>query len=214
MKPSFLLSFILMSLFSLFARSAQAAPEDEFWKWFRKNEAALFDFERDRERTFDRLAAEMQKVHPDLTFEFSSKKDNRREFIISGDGMRSAFPKVESLFAAAPVMPKWKVIKYRPRRSPFDVAYNGLNIKSDSVRVRLEPEGGKVGVTVMIPGYNKAAHNNYLGVAFLFLDQALGEYDVATRVGSIEVEGMEPAGKPGRPVAELASGFDAYFVQK
>lgn len=212
MKRRSVLVLALLSLGGVVAPFAQAAPEHEFWKWFRKNEGVLFDFERDRERTFDRLAAEMQKVDPGLTFEFGPKRDNRREFIISADGISDVFPKVESLFAAAPALSKWKFIKFRPRRMPFDIEYNGISVKSDSVRVRLKPDGGKIGVTLMIPGFKETDYGNWVAIAFLFLDQALGEYDVATRVGAVEVQG--PAGKPGLPVAELAAAFDAYFARR
>ena len=66
--------------------------ERVFWEWFQTNENALFDFEKDRERTFDRIAAEMHKLNSNLTFEFGPKEDGRREFTISADGIRSAFP--------------------------------------------------------------------------------------------------------------------------
>ena len=46
-------------------------PEQRFWHWFSKHEAKLFDFERDQEKIFNRVSTEMQKVHPDLTFELS-----------------------------------------------------------------------------------------------------------------------------------------------
>jgi len=41
-------------------------PEQAFWTWFQNNQNALFDFEKDREKTFDRLSAEMHKVNANL----------------------------------------------------------------------------------------------------------------------------------------------------
>jgi len=78
-----------------------ASPEADFWKWFEANHAELFDFERDQDRIFDRLAAEMHKVDHDLTFEFGPKENGKREFIISADGIVRAFPKVETLYVLA-----------------------------------------------------------------------------------------------------------------
>jgi len=201
----------LMSMLGFLAGSAQAAPEEDFWRWFQRNEAALFDFERDQERTFDRLAREMHEVHPSLTFEFGPKQGNRREFVISADGIREAFPKVESLFAAAPPLAKWKLVKFRPRREPFDLEYDGVAVAADAVCVLIQRDGAKAGLTVLIPGYAKAAHKTYMGIAFLLLDQAIGEHDVETRVGFIDVRAPSASGQAGYPLRELPAAFDSFL---
>jgi hypothetical protein len=69
----------------------------------------------------------------------------------------------------------------------MDLQYRGVSVKASSVSILVEPDGVKAGITVIIPGYTKDKQKTYLGLAFLFLDQALGEFDVATRVGFIEV---------------------------
>jgi hypothetical protein len=201
----------LMSMLGFF-NIAHASVEDDFWQWFQRNEADLFDFERDQEATFDRLAGEMHKVHPSLTFEFGPKENGRREFVISADGIKDAFPKVESLYASAPVMERWKFVKFRPRREPFDIEYSGMSVKANTVSVLLEPDGQKVGLTVFIPGYTQENHNTYAGIAFLLLDQALGEYDVETRVGFIEVKAPSPGPAQVRSLQELPKAFDDFFI--
>jgi hypothetical protein len=42
--------------------------------------------------------------------------------------------------------------------------------------------------TVFIPGYTQTAHKTYAAITFLLLDEALGEYDVETRIGQVNVE--------------------------
>jgi len=202
-----------MSVFGLFSGRARANPESNFWSWFQANDAVLFDFERDQERTFDRLASELRKVDPNLTFEFGPKTDGRREFVISADGTRNSFPKVESLFAAAPTMPRWKVIKFRPRREPFDLQYSGILVKASTVTATIRPEGQKAGITLFIPGYSESAHKAYTGIAFLFIDQALGEYDVETRVGRINVQAPSTSAEGAFPLEKLPAAFDALFAR-
>lgn len=214
MKLSRITLVALIAFLGSFTGRARATPETEFWQWFQRNETALFNFERNQEHTFDRLAAEMHKVHPSLTFEFGPKQGNRREFVISADGIREAFPKVESLFAAAPALSKWKVVKFRPRREPLDLQYNGVSVKASSVLVLLQPDGLKAGITVLIPGYTKAAHQTYAGIAFLFLDQALGEYDVETRVGFIDVHAPSTAIANAHSLQELPLTFDSFFAKR
>jgi hypothetical protein len=203
---------MLVSFFGLFGSRAHASLEGDFWGWFQRNEADLFEFERDQEAIFDRLATEMHKVHPSLTFEFGPKENDRREFVISADGIKDAFPKVESLYASAPAMAHWKFVKFRPRREPFDINYADISVKADTVSVLLEPDGQKVGLTVFIPGYDQENHNAYAGIAFLLLDQALGEYDVETRVGYIEVKDSSHAPAQARSLHEMPKAFDDLFT--
>lgn len=204
-----LLLVAVMSMLFLLAGCARNSPEADFWKWFQKNEASLFDFERDQEGVFDRLAVEMHKVHPSLTFEFGPKQDGRREFVISADGIRDAFPKVESLASAAPTLPRWTVIRFRPRREPADIQYNGMTVKTSAVSVGVHPDGAKVGLTVFIPGYAASERRTFGSIAFLFLDQALGEFDVETRVGDVDVRAPLPVDSNAVPLSELPQTFDA-----
>ena len=64
--------------------------QQEFWDWFVQHQLELFDFEVDRERIFDQLASQLQKVDPNLTFEFGPK-EVQREFVVSAGGIKSAF---------------------------------------------------------------------------------------------------------------------------
>ena len=81
--------------------ATRMTSQQEFWNWFSQHEGELFNFEADRERIFDQLAAELQKVDPNLTFEFGPSQP-RREFVISAGGVRLAFQAVSALVSAAP----------------------------------------------------------------------------------------------------------------
>lgn len=213
MTPARFAAAALFAIASLFGPPAWASPESDFWKWFQRSDAMLFDFESDQVRSFELLSLELHKVHPKLTFEFGPKENNRRDFVISADGNLAAFPKVESLFAASPAMAKWKVIAFRPRRAATSVQYNGLTVNAAKVRFLLRADGKKAGITIMIPGYAKEAHEKYAGIAFLLLDQALGEYDVETRVGFVNVQGMPVVPSEALPFPKLASNFDTFFAK-
>ncbi|HEX8813673.1 MAG TPA: hypothetical protein VF742_16930 [Terracidiphilus sp.] len=180
-----------------------SSTEDKFWKWFRKNEDTLFNFEQDQERIFDQLGSQMHEIHSSLTFEFSPIENNQREFVISADGIKDAFPAVEALYAAAPSLPRWKVIKFRPRREPADITYEALTVKASDVLIRVEQNGGLIGLFVYVPGYTKEAHYKYAAIVYLMLDQALGEYEVETKVGGIRIDSIDRAEGRTITLAEL-----------
>ena len=205
-----------MSLFS-FTKASAASSEEKFWKWFVKNQDMLFEFEKDQENIFDRLAAEMKKVHPELTFEFSPVlKTGKREFVISAAGIKDAFPAIEALYDSAPNLPKWIFIKFRPRRKPLnDLNFGGKSIKASEVRYKMFNDQEKVGLIIFLDGYNDAKKDTYGNIGYLFLDEALGEYDIEMKVGFIEFHSRESEYFEGsRPLSELADHFDEYFKSK
>lgn len=204
----------LTALLGLQAGSAHASVEADFWQWFQRNDAMLFDFEKDQERIFDRLAAQMRKVDPNLTFEFGPKEKGKREFVVSADGLRKAIPAVERLAAAAPTLAKWTVIKFRPRRDPFDIQYGGMAVKAATISARLAPNGELVDVTLLIPGCTADTHKACIGITFLMLDQALGEYDVMTRVGAVDARAPTPGDKTTVTLERLPAAFDAYVTKR
>ncbi len=214
MSPTRILSTAFLCALSIFSCRAAASPEGDFWIWFRQNDAALFDFESDQQATFDRLAAEMHKVDPNLTFEFGPKAEGRREFVISADGVRAAFPKVESLFAAAPALPHWKVVKFRPRRAPADIEYRGMKVSAAKIAVMMEPQGAVTNLVVVIPGCSVEASKTCQAIAFLLLDQALGEYDVETKIGRVSVRAPSGRDASAVPLRALPMAFDAVSARR
>ena len=198
--------------FSLFTSRAKKSPEARFWAWFEKNQEMLFHFERDQERTFDKLNTAMSKVHPDLTFEFGPDQDGKREFVISADGLKDAFPAVESLHASAPSLPRWTFIKFRPRRSVMMIQMGQVKLEPSDLEVAVEADGDKAGFTVFVKGYDESQQQQYSHAAFIMLDQAIGEYDMETKVGFIEIKPFEQESEYRRHgLDDLPQMFDEFM---
>ncbi len=193
------------------ASPVSAGGEMEFWKWFTANEERLYSFERDQEAIFDELAAELQRVHPDLTFEFGPVKSGARDFVVSAGGIKAAFPAVKSLVAESPALPNWRVIAFRPRRSPLnDIEIDGVSVKAAETRFSLIRHEGKLGVLLYMPGYSESQKAIFGHIGYLLLDEALGEYDVEMKLGVIEfrpLSGAHP--EKSYPLPELTEFFDA-----
>lgn len=72
---------------------------------------------------------------------------------------------------------------------------------------------GKLGVMVFIPGYTEPERPTYGQIGYLFLDEALGEYDVEMRVGAIVFAGQDSKYfTHGHPLSNLGADFDHYFA--
>ncbi len=196
-------------------KSGSEKAEDIFWMWFEDNQKMLKNFENDQENVINQLVGELKKVNEDLTFEMSSVKENgKRDFVISAGGIKSAFPNVESLYAAAPSLKDWDIIKFRPRRIiDHNIKLGDRDISYKDVYFRLYPdEKLKVGVVIFIKGFRESEFNIFANIGFLFLDLILGEYDVETKVGHIDFDSIEARDfDKAQPVINLASEFDNFY---
>jgi|SRR5882672_7106219 len=186
--------------------------QEEFWKWFIQHEAELFaldpDREAERERVFDQLAGELQKVDPDLTFEFGPNEP-RREFIVSAGGVKRAFPAVASLVDAAPPLDRWQVTAFRPRRTVSNVVqFREKRVDPRDVQFSLLDNGKMAGIHLFIPGFRED-DADLKQIGYLLLDETLGEYDVESRLGLIKMlpPDVRTNGERYR-LAELPALFD------
>lgn len=188
------------------------SPEAKFWDWFKKNQQMLSSFERDRDRVFQKLQSALSRVHPNLTFEFGIPEDGLLEFVISADGNRQAFPAVESLHTKAPELPGWKFSKFRPRRSPLSVQVGDFRLSPDDLEFDVVQRESKADITVYVRGHDDCSKELLTNLVFLMLDQAIGEYDVATRIGFIDIEhNSKDLEKDLTTFKELPGKIDALF---
>jgi len=190
--------------------TSQAKKEDRFWEWFIKNDERIFHFEKNQNRIFTELGKSLAKINKYLTFEFGPINNGVREFVISADGIKEAFPVVESLHSKAPDLSNWKFTKFRPRRSPMDLQFGDIYIKPEDVLATLNKDGSKVDITVFLKGAGGANDQLYQRAAFIILDQAIGEYDMETKVGLIQtLPYNSPSTIDKVSLAELPTLFDS-----
>jgi hypothetical protein len=192
-----------------FSTGVAPSREDQFWQWFAANEARLFDFESDREAVLDALREQLSRLNDNLTFESGPVEDGRREFVISAGGIQAAFPAAEALYGKAPPLPRWIWVKFRPRRLPInDLVYAGKTVIADEVRYLLAKAGDKAAILLFLDGYNDAEKN-------ILLDEALGEYAVATWVGVIKLESRDSQLlERSHPLPELPRHFDEFLARR
>ena len=202
---------------------AADSPFDGFWQWFAGAEARLRaahdgrDSEPlDLQEAVAEISDRLRRVHPELCFEFGRADDGVYELILSAGGIRSLFPAVSALMQAAPQVPGWRVIAFRPRKdSDYRVCLGGLTLEAEALWYRLSPAEDHADLELHIEGLTTESLEILGSAAFLMLDAALGEYDVATRIGAIDFEPLpdDPAAEGLKPITELRAEFDAFFPQ-
>ena len=184
-------------------------PNETFWKWFQTNSNELRKVVTCKEKICDMLLKQLHKVHKDLTFAFGPETDGRREFVISADGIRDAFPAVQTLARESPYVAGWKIIAFRPAVG-WDAAVklDEISIGANDVWFKSELNEMKIDVILYIKKHlleiNKEA---IMQAVFLLLDYGLGEYIIETRIGSLDLQPLpdEPLPSSIKPLPELTT---------
>ncbi len=192
------------------SRATPPSRESRFWDWFQKNSDQLFQLEADQPALLEELSAQLNRVYRGLTFELGPVEDGKREFIVSADGIRDRFPAVRRLVDAAPAMPNWTVIAFRPPKD-FDVVVEigSQRLGSDDVWFSSQPDRDRTGLALYIRGLTKRNEPLLAQAAFILLDSALGEYDVETLIGTVKLYPLppDPAVRGLRPFREIRQVF-------
>jgi hypothetical protein len=182
--------------------------EAAFWNWFVKHQSKIREFELSHDSILDQLSTELQKVDVNLTFEVGPP-GMVREFVISAGGIIDSFPSVVSLRNAAPNLTGWHINAFRPRRSPLNaIEFRGRVVSPKEVQFSLLDNGKNAGVYLFLPGYSEG-DMDLRQIGYLLLDDALGEYDVETRLGFIKMLAYTETTTMVRyPFEELPIRFD------
>jgi hypothetical protein len=187
----------------------KGSPATRFWRWFQKNDEELFGMKSPQDRIFTALVGQILRVDRNLLFEFGPEIDGRREFVLSAGGFKSSFPAVVALADAAPQLSRWIITRFRPRRAEItEVQFGGTAVVPDAVTVAVLPGIPYVDIIVFLggDGMDEQTRGQF---GFLFLDQALGEFDVATYVGNVEFKPLsEPFPAPKIPLRAFVREFD------
>ena len=209
---------LIIGVYSMGIFSITKTKEQKFWIWFANNSEKLFHFEKDQKLIFGELARELKKVHPDLVFEFGPITNNKRDFVLSADGIKSAFSAVDKLHSNHPKLNDWNIIKFRPRRKSINtMEFKGKKITPDDLKFAIfeEDEPNKIGLIIFIKGFNDDEEEIYTHIAYLFLDQIIGEYDVETHIASIIIQGFDSKYfSNSKSITDLAESFDLKIYKK
>ncbi|MBU8732316.1 hypothetical protein KM915_19880 [Cytobacillus oceanisediminis] len=192
----------------LFGKNFTAA---DFWIWFEKNSQDYYQLKEEKLNSlFYKLDKQLSKINEDIAFEFSADLiDGKREFIISADGILSAFTDVIDLVEKAPKLDGFKIIAFRPKSDVDDIStieYEDISLGPDDVFFTYRKNGDTLDIVLYLKGYD-SDFEEWENAAFILLDTIIGEYDVATKIGSIDM--LPYKGSPKlKPILELPSLID------
>lgn len=183
-----------------------------FWDWFIENETLIFEnVEENGTEIATLIQKELIKVSKDLHFEIPFLIVNeKRDFIISADGVESVFPEVVALKDCAPDLELFSVIAFRPRTYQEDqvVEMDGIFLSYEDVYFQYELTDLPIDVNIYIRDYD-GKDNRYIHAYFILLDTLIGEYDAVTLIGDTHVYPLDETEIPDLiPITKIVGLID------
>lgn len=209
-------------------------PASAFWEWFVREQGRFVSpgpaphtpeeasaFMEKLGPIVQEISGELKKAHQGLAVELQLDPDTTgsKEIIISADGQIALFPAVEALCDLAPEIEGWRVLRFRqPKPGLLEsnggvIVMHGISVKMAEALFELGPPDtdGKRPTIIYLPGYRdglpKQENNAYLGIMFITLDSLLGEKQVGTSVGELDIVPLEERSAEARPMSELGAAF-------
>lgn len=164
------------------------SKEQSFWDWFTEKSDKLFFFELYQEKLLPETLVQIQTIHPDLVFEIGPEIDGKRDFIVSANGLKEAFPAVIELVRSAPQFDSWNIIPFRQRKPDFDmeVEIEDVVLSPDDIVFDYDYDDNKVNLNVYVEDIDSEDSRVY-HIVFILLDNIIGEYDVEMKIGRIDI---------------------------
>lgn len=167
------------------------SKENEFWKWFEKNQQNYFSLTINSEghlNLYGELSRELRKVHPELKFFFGPfDKNRKREFSITVDGRKEYFPFVKKLVDEVPKLENWTINAFVPE-TPKNIEirnFGKYKLGYDNIYYSYLDSDDKLKVQLHVPNYNDSTE---MEKAVLFvLKMLIGEYDLAMAIDEINL---------------------------
>jgi hypothetical protein len=158
-----------------------------FWDWFSIVERDIYE---NIESTPDVFALDIKnhlnEVNGNLEFEISfDMTDNKRNFVISADGIYELFDLVLELVNGAPEYERWNIVAFRPRLKQRNqvIELEGVTLDYDDIFFTYQEVeySNKISIDVYINGFD-GSDNRFIHIYFILLDSLIGEYDAVTMI--------------------------------
>lgn len=178
-----------------------------FWHVFKARAPELARIDTANDPVYLSLLEKLQEINSGLYFEFCSNA-KPSELNISADGNEALFPLVESIVAAAPAIPGWKVFALKPKIGfPVTTQWEDFTLKiADVVFDPLEQEGSdKLRLRIYVPGLApRDVHSAHCAV-IQAMDHGLGERQFAECIEGEDVAPLPQGESPETyiPLVEL-----------
>ena len=185
----------------------------QFWKWFEDNNKAYiflnFVDEQEKEKLLSDFLEQLHKYCDKIYFEIGGHPDEDQELIITAEGDKNYFDKVENLIIAAPKIQGWTFIAFKPPiQGHFKSKWDDLELNTENMWfLPLSNEANSnLGIRVCLKNHDLTKDNETLTpLLYKMLDTILGEKSFAVDIDYVDTDLQpdDPDEKGMYPILDL-----------
>ena len=155
------------------------SSEGKFWNWFKENSFKYYNLNLiadadEKEKLLDVFLENLHNYCDKLFFEIGGNHNEAQELIITAEGNKNYFSKVEKLVSMAPIMNGWQVIAFKPPMGiDFITEYEDIRLNPNEIwflPLDNENDPSALGLKICMPGYNARKEKTYLEGCYQMLD--------------------------------------------
>jgi hypothetical protein len=185
--------------------------EKEFWNWFKENNAKYFflnqvEDEEEKQRLLDLFLKKLHQYSTGLYFLIGGHPDEEQDLIITAEGNKEFFSKVEELVKAAPKLKDWNIIAFKPPvEEGFIITHKGIEFDPNKmwfVSLENEEDLTSIGLKIYFEDFSNDREKDFLMGAYLVLDNILGEKSSTLDIDYVEVH-IVPTNRDEEGLIEL-----------
>lgn len=160
---------------------------------------------------YNNLTDEIKKFSSLLFAEITRYSNGKYVLILTPDGKFEGINDTQKLFDSKPETENWIVEKFRQPKDKIQFTYDGLEYPSSDIEIfaELNAEKEKFDIQVFIRNMH-SDKQKYQTIAWLYLDNILGEFNSITKIGFVDFFNLEEGKtvKDGITILELRKLID------
>ncbi len=208
---TFLVSVLCLNDFSL---AQSETPEKTFWGWVKEHQDFLYNLDETNQDQLKQFDEQLNRVNENIAFLIDSKSNNsKRVIILTSFGKTQYFPVINKLYEQKPDLIRLDVVKYIPRGKQIGARrIIGPYIDPDDVCAWImKNKNGKVSIIFGSSQFDMNYANELMQDLFNFTMEAIGEYDLATEIESVDIAPNNFLSPEVVPLTKLQERLDLLF---
>ena len=196
----------------------------QFWKWFEENNKAYTFLDAvDGDVKEELLAKFMERLHrfcDHIYFEMGGMPGENQELIITAEGDKKYFDKVEELINSAPKINGWSFIAFKPPMGGhFKTEWADIELNTEDMWFRplSNKNNADLGIRIYLRNYDLVEDKKFLmTVLYKMLDTIIGEKSFALDIAYVDADLQpdEPEKNGMHPILKLPEFIKWYKSQQ
>ena len=197
---------------------AEASNDEDFWVWFLSRAEGFYQIVRSNKRVdegfLELVMPRLQMVNPQFYCLTGMCDKDTAELIITAEGDIKSFVFAEELVARAPAITGWKFTALKPPTAmdSFSLNMEAYTFDNNNIHFFYNDDAAypdEINISLLYEGYSDSDKKTITQGCLLYLENSLGELNMATQIDDLSVAPELPAGKDAIPIAKL-EGFLAW----